>query len=190
MTGGFSSGKSTVAAILAKKGARVIDADKIARQTLAKGRPEYRKVVRWLGVEILEPGQEIDRVKLAALVFKQPAARKKLEGIIHPAVFRHFRQAARQHKKGVLVLEVPLLFESGYDRAVDLSVLVTCSQKEQVKRAAAKLGMSRSQALARIRAQWPLRAKRARADCVIENSAGLASLKKKTELFWEILTKL
>lgn len=191
LTGGFASGKSTVAAILAKKGARVLDADQIARQALERGKPEYRKVTRWLGAEnVLNAKGEIDRIKLAALVFKRPAARKKLENILHPAVFRAFKRAMREHKKGVLVLEVPLLFETGYERAVDLTVMVASSQKEQARRAAKRSGMSREQALARMRAQWPQKVKRARADCVIENNAGLAALKKKTELFWEILTKL
>jgi dephospho-CoA kinase len=125
------------------------------------------------------------RRKLARLIFQNPKKRKALEAIIHPYVFRRMEAILRRYPRRIHLMEVPLLFETGYDRRVDRTVVVTAPQTVQSARAARRLGIPRGEARARIRSQWPLRKKAARADYVIRNDRSLATTRAQVRAVWQ-----
>lgn len=168
LTGGIASGKGLAAAVCKRRGAIVLHADKIARAVVAPGRPAFKKCVRVFGDAILTRGGRIHRRKLADVVFSQPHKRRKLEAIIHPEVRREIRTRLKG-LQGLVVLEVPLLFESGLERWCDLSVCIALDRETQIQRLQLRDGLNRRQAIARIRAQLPLKDKLRHADVVIWN---------------------
>jgi dephospho-CoA kinase len=190
VTGSLKTGKSTVSAMLKRKGAKIIDADKLAHELLAK--QCFKKVVKTFGKNILEHGK-INRRKLAALVFNHPQKLKKLEGIIHPAVIKEIKmrvQSSRRKKEGIVVLDVPLLFEAGLDREVDLTLVVTADKKTQIQRAMKQLHITRQEALSRINAQMPLKNKIQYADDVIDNSRSKRDTQKEVNAIWQKILQL
>lgn len=180
LTGGIACGKSTVADMFRDLGAHVIDADRLAREALAPGTPGARAVARAFGASIARGGV-VDRAGLAALVFGHPRRRARLEAIVHPRVFAAERRLARAilatDPKAIIVFDAALLIESGAYRRMDAVVVVTADQRTQIARLAARDGLSRSAALARIRSQWPLRVKRRYADYVIDGRASRAAVR-------------
>lgn len=134
LTGSFGSGKSTVAKIFKSKGAKVIDADRIAHDCMRKGSPVYSKVVSFFGEGILNKIKEINRPRLGDIVFKNNAHLKKLNNIVHPQVIRKIRNELRRIKKGVIILDAPLLLEAGLVPAVDKIVVVKLDRDVQIKR--------------------------------------------------------
>ena len=179
LTGGIASGKSTVASFFEELGARRIDADRLAREALARGTPGWAQAVARFGRGILLPDGEIDRKGLAARVFADAAERRALEAIVHPAVResvrRRLAEIGREEPSALVVLEVPLLFETGMDRGCDARVVVFVPEALQIERLMARDGIDREEALRRIRAQMPLSEKCARADWVIDNAGPLAA---------------
>jgi dephospho-CoA kinase len=185
VTGSLKTGKSTVAAMLKRKGATVIDADKLAHEVLAK--QCFKKVVQTFGKDILEKGK-INRRKLAGMVFNHPQKLKMLENIIHPAVIKEIKlriQSSRRKKEGIVVLDVPLLFEAGLDREVDLTMVVTADKKTQIQRAMKQLNITRHEALKRIKAQMPLKNKIQYADWIIKNSRSKNDTQKEVNAIWQ-----
>lgn len=183
LTGGIASGKSTVSLMLEKKRIPVICADAIAHQVVQQGQPAYKELVRAFGRSILQKNGSLDRKKLAQLVFRNESFKKKLEKIIHPRVRRAMKGAVKAHKKqgtALVVLDVPLLFESGWDEFCDVTLCVWAWQWQQIERLKSR-GMTRLESLARIRNQWPLRQKRDLADVVFDNRGTPAQLKKQVE---------
>ena len=174
LTGGVATGKSTVAAMFRRCGAAVIDADQLARQVVEPGKPAWREIVRVFGKAILTSDRTLDRQMLAHIVFASPPKRRRLERIIHPRVARLqselTRGIARRHPGAVVVYEVPLLFEAGVDRRVDVIIVVTADQRTQIKRMARRTGLSRRDILSRIRSQLPLAQKRRRADIILDGT--------------------
>jgi dephospho-CoA kinase len=177
MTGGIASGKSTVAEMFARNGARIIDADRIARETVRKGTPAYADIVALFGDTILQKDGEIDRSRLAAIVFHDVTQRKALERIVHPRVqeetSRRLERIRREDPQAVVILDVPLLFESGMDRGLDQIIVVYVPAGVQIQRLMARDGYSEADALARIRSQMPIEEKKSLADMVIDNSGSL-----------------
>jgi len=191
LTGGFATGKSAAAGIFRKLGARVIDCDRLAHRALAKGSAPYRRTVRCFGAEaVLGRNGAIDRKKLAGIIFYDSRKRKKLEAIVHPFVFAKATEALRKCGKPVAVLEVPLLFETGFDQRVDKTVVVTCSLSKQVARAMRKHGLAKSEVLRRIRAQMPLAEKERRADFTVGNDGSLAETARSIKAVWNSLRGL
>jgi len=192
LTGSLATGKSTVAAIFRKKGAVVLDADKTAHRLIAPGGNCTKAVIRRFGNRILRNGT-IDRRKLGGIVFNDERALKKLMRIIHPAVEKEFRKEISAYRKGgkvkVVVMDVPLLFESGLDRLADVTVTVASSQRDQIIRAKRKFKITREQALKRIKNQMPLRRKILLSDIIIDNRGSLKDLKKKADAVWNRLIK-
>ena len=189
LTGGIGSGKSEVAAILASLGALVIDADELAREAVAPGSDGLRRIgERWPAV--IGPDGSLDRAALAAVVFGDPAEREALNGIVHPAVRalgakREARAAAGQ----VVVHEVPLLFETGFDRSCDATVLVVAATERRIERIERRSGLGRNEIARRMAAQVdPAEAAR-RATYVIRNDGSLQDLRQKTVAVWEALAK-
>ena len=182
LTGGIASGKSTFAAALRALGAPVIDADRLAREAVARGTPGLARVAAEFGPGVLGADGELDRAAMARRVFADPGARARLEQIVHPEVRARFAaERARLEAEGhaVLVYDVPLLFEVGLDREVDLAVVVWTPREVQLARLCARDGLARADAEARLAAQLPLDDKAARADVVVANDGDLAALRLK-----------
>lgn len=186
VTGGLASGKSTVAKLFARHGAKVIDADRVVHDLLKSDRAVINKVVRVFGREILI-GSKINRAKLAAAVFQSPARLKRLEAILHPAVkkamVKTIRQLSRKKVRAV-VLDVPLLFEKQLDRLTDITVAVRAAREQQIRRARRRLGLSRSEFTSRARRQMPAARKLKRADRVIDNRGSLRQTRRQVRDLW------
>lgn len=179
LVGGVGGGKSEAAAAFRAMGARTVSADELAHRVLDL--PDTRrKLVRWLGREVVRGGR-VDRTAVARKVFADPAARARLERLIHPRVKRELAAEVRRARaRGVLlVLEVPLLLETGTDRWCDAVVYVRTPRRVRRARVKASRGWTAAELARRERAQWPERRKRARADYVIDNRGSKAELRKR-----------
>ncbi|HEX7128104.1 MAG TPA: dephospho-CoA kinase [Thermodesulfobacteriota bacterium] len=191
LTGGIASGKSTVSAMLEALGIPVIDADRLAREVVEPGRPAFAEVVAAFGPEVVAPDGRLDRARLGAIVFADPAARARLEAIVHPRVFEAERarlaEIARRDPGGVAVVDAALLLESGNARWMDAVVLVAAPRETQIERLVGRRGLSRAEAEARVAAQWPLERKRALADYEIDNGGSLESTRRQVAALAEAL---
>ena len=190
LTGGIASGKSTVAKILAELGAVVIDADKVGHEALRPHTEAWRKVVAAFGKEILGQNEEIDRSKLAQLVFNDPKGLKRLNSIMHPLMHEMVRkkiEGLRREGVRVVVLEATLLIEAKWTDLVD-QVWVTISPEESViNRLISQKRFTEEQARARIKSQTPISQRAKPADAVIRNDSDVATLRKKVEGLWQKL---
>jgi dephospho-CoA kinase len=172
LTGGIASGKSTFAAVLRSRGVPVVDADAIARASVAPGSPGLAEIARTFGPDVIAPDGTLDRKRMGALVFADPRARRRLEAVTHPAVRRAVaeetaRLAAQGHE--LAFYDTPLLFEVGLERTLDAVVVVWAPAEVQRARLAARDGLGPVEAEARLGAQLPIDEKAARADFVVEN---------------------
>lgn len=190
VTGSLGTGKSTVAGMFARRGAKVISADAIAHALL---RPEggcSREVLKAFGPGILADRQ-IDRRKLADIVFKDREALKVLTEIIHPKVRREIQKEIAHLKKtaprSIVVVDVPLLFEAGLNRQMDVTITVKAGRENQLKRSTKGLGISKAEALRRMKAQMPLRKKIRLADIIIDNNATTTETQKQVKAIWQKL---
>jgi len=187
LTGGIATGKSTVAAMLRQLGATVIDADEATRAVEARGTEGLRLLAQEFGPGIITPDGDLDRGRLAEIAFKDPEARQRLNGIVHPLVRQWMaerQQEAFQRGDPVVVLDIPLLFESRGVGAFETVVLVYAPEDLQVRRLVELRGMSEAQARARIAAQIPIEDKRRMATHVIENTGGMDDLQAQVEQLW------
>jgi dephospho-CoA kinase len=186
LTGGIASGKSTVADELARRGALVIDADRLAREVVDPGTPELAKVAERFPDTVVD--DRLDRAKLAAVVFADPQARRDLERIIHPAVRRRAAELERSAPPGsVIVHVIPLLVETGQESDFDLCVVVDVDHETQLGRLLARDGMTRAEAEARIGAQATREQRLAAADMVIDNSGSVTQLREQIDDLWSVL---
>jgi len=178
LTGSFGSGKSTVAKIFRSYGAKVIDADKLAHQCLKVKSPACKKIIRIFGKGIFDSRGNVDRAKLGQIVFRNKILLKKLNWIVHPEVIKAIKNEIKRIKRGLVVLDAPLLLEAKAAKLVDKIAVVKISRKKQVERLKAKLGISEAEILRRIKCQLPLPLKIRLADFVIDNSSTLKETKK------------
>jgi len=182
LTGGIATGKSTFAAALRALGVPVLDADQLARRVVAPGTPALAEIAGAFGPGVLGPDGALDRKALGALVFADPAARRRLEAITHPAIrgamaAETARLAAAGHD--LAFYDTPLLYEVGLDQAMALTVVVFAPPEAQLARLMARDGFSRAEAEARLAAQLPVAEKAARADVVVDNADDRAPLEGK-----------
>jgi dephospho-CoA kinase len=184
LTGGIATGKSTVTAIFEEAGARIIDADAIAREAARKGSPAYDDIVAHFGNTILLSDGEIDRKRLAAVIFNDPAEQRALERIIHPHVKSEtalrLERIQQETPAAVVIIDVPLLFEARMDRGLDAVIVVVVPEKVQIQRLMARDRLSEPEALARLRAQMPIDTKKSLATHVIDNSEDLETTRAQT----------
>lgn len=184
LTGGIASGKSAVAERLRARGVPVIDADRVARDVVAKGTPGLDAVVRTFGIEFLDEDGELDRKKLAREVFADDAKRKALNGILHPrigeATFERTRVLAEEGHP-LACYEAALLVENGIADAFRPLVVVTAPEDEQIRRAMKRDQATEAEARARMAAQMPLEAKIAVADFVVDNAGSIAELEPRVD---------
>ena len=186
LTGGIASGKSTVADELARLGALVIDADRLAREVVDPGTPELAKVAERFPDTVVDG--RLDRAKLAAVVFADPQARRDLERIIHPAVRKRAAELEQSAPPGSVVVHViPLLVETGQESDFDLCVVVDVDHETQLSRLLARDGMTRAEAEARIGAQATREQRLAAADVVIDNSGSVTQLREQIDDVWSVL---
>jgi dephospho-CoA kinase len=188
LTGGLGAGKSTVARMLADRGAVLVDADELAHRALDPGTPGYRQVCDLFGDEVLTPSGELDRAAIAATVFSDPERRRALESIVHPEVFRMLAEIVqgRRETDDIIVFDAPLIVETGFHDACDVVVVVTAPEEVRVARMGRR-GMSTDQARARVRAQLGDEERAAVADVVIPNDGDQAELKERVDDLWELL---
>lgn len=189
LTGGIASGKSTVAEMIKAKGYTVIDADVEARLAVEVNEPAYNEIVASFGEEILQVDGTIDRGKLGAIIFHDQEKRLKLNQIVHPDVRRRMnekKEAALQNGEALIVLDIPLLFESKLTNMVEKILLVYVDEATQLARLMHRNDLTKEDALVRINSQMPLKEKRVLADEVINNNGTIAETKEQLEA---ILTK-
>jgi dephospho-CoA kinase len=190
LTGGFGTGKTFVASVLKRSGARVIDADLIAQRTIMKGRPAYKKVVAAFGSGILDSARNIDRKALARIVFNDRRKLKKLNGIIHPEVIKIIKREIRESGKGrKVVIDAPLLVEAKLTGLVDRLIVVTASRARQVQRCRKKFRMNEEEVCKRIRCQMPLSKKVKLADFVIDNNGSRTRTERQIKAIWRNVWK-
>ncbi|MBI4789556.1 MAG: dephospho-CoA kinase [Chloroflexi bacterium] len=184
LTGNLGSGKSTVRRMLEQLGALGLDADKLAHAAMQRGKPAWRAIVETFGPEVLQHNGRIDRQKLGARVFENPAALAQLEAITHPAVGEIIKQELRQTQVQVVVVEAIKLFEANLHLWCDALWVVTATPDAQVARVMRERQMSAEEARARLATQSHLDEKLARADVVIDNSQDLSATKAQVENAW------
>ena len=190
LTGGILSGKSTVSKILAERGAVVIDADKVGHEVYKPGTEGWREVVAAFGKDILSPNDEIDRKRLAGVVFGDPAALERLNRIMHPRmrdIMEERLEKLRGEGVGVVVLEAAVLIEAGWTDLVD-EVWVTAAPEERViGRLQNRSGLDEEQARSRIRAQLSVEERARHADAVINTDCTIEETKAEVDRLWEKL---
>jgi len=180
LTGGVASGKSTVSALLRDLGAIVVDADALAREVVEPGTPGLAAVVEAFGPEVLADDGSLDRARLGAIVFAEPARRAELEGIIHPLVRARAAQIEAGEEPGVVVVQdIPLLVETGQAGTFDVVIVVDAPEEVQVERAVRDRGWTPEEARSRIAAQASREQRRAAATYVVDNSGTTEDLRQR-----------
>ena len=184
LTGGIASGKSTVSSMLKEMNITVIDADIEARLAVQQGEPAYKRIIEAFGSDILLSDGEIDRQKLATIIFHDEQRRELLNKIVHPEVRRRMndkKEAAINFEETIVVLDIPLLFESKLTYMVEKTLLVYTDRSIQLKRLMERNSLSSDEAEARIQSQMPISEKRELADEVIDNNGSLSDTKKQLD---------
>lgn len=191
LTGGIGSGKSTVSAMLAERGAEIIDADHIAREVVMPGTEAWCKIRDHFGPGVVFADGSIDRQALADVVFGDKSKLALLNEITHPAIFKRIadRLEAAKDRDVIVVLDAALLIETGLAQRVDVLVVTHSPKEVQVDRLAA-IGMLAAQARARIAAQAAPEERLARADIVIDNTGSLEDLGRQVDEVWKELERL
>lgn len=173
LTGGIGSGKSTVASLLGRHGAAMIDADAISRAATARGGAAIELISKQFGANYLLPDQSLDRDRMRTLAFENKAARTNLEAIVHPIVGAEIQRQidlALSHSVRCIVIEIPLLVESGrWRKRLSRVLVVDCSEKTQIERIARRNGLDAEQARKIIKTQAARDARLSAADIVIQN---------------------
>ena len=191
LTGSIGTGKSTVEQIFKELGVPVIDADEVVHQLL-KRKDIKEKIVKLLG-DVLDKNGEIDRKKVAKIVFSNPEKRKQLEQIIHPEVFKYIQNWLKEQEKinpkGFAIVSVPLMIETGSYKNYDKIIVVYAPKELQLKRLIKK-GMTREEAEKRIKAQMDIEDKIKYADFIIDNTGSLEELEQNVKQLYSILQEL
>lgn len=193
LTGGLASGKTTVASIFESLGARIIDADELARAVVKPGKPAWRDIVKEFGAQVLAEDQSINRQALADIVFKSPKKLHVLQTIIHPRVAREQAKQVKsiQHHDphAVIIYDAALLLEAGAHRRMDHVMVVSADRATQLARACRRDGLTKAQALRRIRQQMPLRHKLDYADAVLDGTWSRTQLRHAVQTLYRTYVK-
>ena len=192
LTGGLASGKTTVAGLFQECGAFVIQADQLARTVVAPGRTAWKEIVQTFGSRVLQADRTLDRIALANLVFHDPRKLSALNRIVHPRVAREqVRQTnaiAGRYPNAVIMYDAALLIEARAHERMDRIIVVTATQPIQVQRARQRDGLTKKEALGRIRRQLPLRTKRRFADYILDGTLPIVRLRPQVrQLYREFL---
>lgn len=178
LTGGLATGKTESAKFFSEFGAFVIDADEISHKIIKPHSLIWTKIKNCFGEKILNPDLTIDRKKLGELVFNDKNALEKLEEIMHPVIIKEIKKIITKHKKEIIVIDAPLLFETNLDSITDFTIVIKTTKKTQIERIIKRNSISKEEANKRIGLQIPLKLKVQKADFVINNNGSLNTLKK------------
>jgi dephospho-CoA kinase len=193
LTGNIAAGKSTVARLWGALGARVSDADELARRAVEPGTPAFDQIVAEWGSRVVAPDGTLDRAVLRGIVFREPRERQRLEAIVHPAV-RRLREAelAEAGREGarIVVSDIPLLFETDLAREFDVVVLVDAPEEERRRRLVEERGIEPQEADRLIASQMPAVLKRAASHHVIDNAGSLRELEERAREVWTELERV
>jgi len=187
LTGGIASGKSTVASILLEFGATIIDTDKVAREVVEPGQPAWHDICKVFGDDIFFADGSLNRQKLGELIFNDPTKRQMLNSIVHPRIIEECQKILEHYKqvgKKAVILEVPLLIEAGMDTMVDEVWLIVVDVEIQMDRLVRRDGLSKGQALKRIKSQMPLEEKIPKADIVIDGQLNINEIGSYLKILW------
>lgn len=193
ITGGYATGKTVVVNMFAKLGAHVLSADKIAHIAMRPHTPVWKEVVGYFGRGILKKDDQIDRRKLAKIVFSDKRRLKRLNEIVHPFVVRELKRTiqdkATRYRTGIFVIEVPLLFEVGLESWFRKNIVVVCNKEVQFERAKRRDRISNKELLMRIKSQWAIAKKKKLADFIVDNSGTRLETRRQVVGIWEELWK-
>ena len=190
ITGGAGSGKSTVARMFQELGAEVLDADAAARDAVAVGAPAWAELRRLYGEDFFNPDGTLNRSRLAQLVFGNPDERRRLDALIHPLVAQKLQaQFADLERRGVelVMVEVPLLFETGREAAFDRVIVVAAPEALQIRRLRGRDRREEAEIRGILSAQWPVADKVARADYVVDNAGSRRNTARQVKNIWGVL---
>lgn len=194
LTGGMASGKSTVARLFRELGAEIIDADRLGHELIQPSLPAYREIVERFGPGILAPNSEIDRKKLGATVFADPAKLQELNLILHPRIIARAEELARDcyahDPDAIVIVDAALIFEAGIASRFRRIVVAWCRPEQQIERLVAKTGLSREDAEQRLAAQMPAEEKRRRADYLIDCSGSKENARLQAQLLYPELLRI
>ena len=194
LTGGIATGKSYVLSVLSELGCEVMDADQTAREVVEPGQPAFEEIVAHFGGEVVGADGRLDRPKLGAIVFNDPAQREKLNSIVHPKVFeaqaRWMAEVEARNPQAVVIIDAALMIETGSYRRFDKVVVVYCEPELQLQRLMARNNMTQEEATARISSQMPSAEKLKFADFSINTSQGFEDTRLQTVALYEQLRKL
>lgn len=186
ITGGIGTGKSTVTRYLVDKGFVVLDADKISHEITEKGSPALDKLADNFGREVILPDGNLDRKKVARIVFSNADSKKKLENIITSQVINiistRIDELRKEKQYDIIFVDAPLLFESGADSLTNYNWIVVCDREIQIKRAMERDNLTREEIESRISNQMSAEEKIKRSDDIIDNSKGIEELYNQVEL--------
>ncbi|ART77565.1 dephospho-CoA kinase [Sutcliffiella horikoshii] len=188
LTGGIASGKSTVANMLRDKNIPIVDADIVAREVVEIGTDTYKELVKEFGTEILNDDKTLNRPKLGSIIFQDETKRQKLNNIMHPSIRTSMKEKTQKFLEDgheVVVMDIPLLFESKLTHLVDKTLLVYVTEATQLKRLMERNDLSEKEATDRIRSQMPLTEKVKLSHAVIDNNG---SVTKTEQQLNDILT--
>jgi len=182
LTGTFGSGKTSALKVFRRLGAKTINSDQVVREIYTGRHDINRKIAHAFGLK------QVRRSDIARIVFWNQKLRKKLERLIHPFVFQRIREVMQRVKKGIIVIEMPLLFEVGFHRHVDRVVVVSAG-RDTIGNRLKKKGFSKAEVSARQKAQWSLKRKERKADFIIRNTKKMNKLINETKEIWKTLRK-
>jgi len=190
LTGGFGSGKSFVASLFKRLGAKVVDADKLGRKALKKGSAAYKKIVAAFGKKILGPDLSINRKVLAETAFADRKNLAKLNRIVHPGIIRDIVKRIRNAADSeILIVDAPLICETNITGLMNSLIVVKASKKDQIERCSKKFGMRREDICKRMAHQMPLERKVRYADYTVDNSGTKEATNKQVRKIWRELKK-
>ncbi len=191
LTGGIASGKSTVAKMFQERGAYIIDADQIAREVVEPGEEGWHRVRERFGAKVFRPDGTLDRAALRKIVFNDEGARQDLNSLLHPLIRSRMRdksrQLASQFPQGIIILDIPLLFESKLTHLVEKVIVVYIPEPMQLERLIARSGLTEEEAQKMVQAQLPIEEKKARADIIIDNSGSITETERQVDHLWKWL---
>lgn len=194
LTGSIAVGKSFVLGVLRELGARTIDADHIARESVELGTPGLAAVVREFGEDLLNTDGTLDRAKLGAIVFADEAKREKLNSILHPFIIARQDEIMRQWESetpnAIAIIDAALMIESGGYKRFDKLIVVHCQPEIQIQRLMKRNKLSRDEAELRVKSQMAQAEKRKYADYLIDTSGEFADTRRQIEAVWQTLRTL
>lgn len=192
LTGGIASGKSTVSSVFREMGAIILDADQIARQVVLPQQPAWEDIVVLFGPQVLHQDQSLNREKMGEIVFNNPNCLSELNRITHPRIMQYYKDTLRkismEKPEAIVMLEVPLLYETNMDRLCQRVIVVWVDRETQIKRLMERENLSYEDAIKRVDSQMSLDEKARRADFVIDNRGSMVETKEKATIYYnEIL---